>query len=542
MPRPQPLRAPAWLALPVAALLAQLAGSAVGQCFSVTTLTTAGSGHNGTMFDVVNTSARPIRIGGFDQCFANAGTSAQIQVYTKAGTWIGSQQNPGAWTMLGVTTNFVHGAAPTLAALPIPVDVTIQPGATQGFYITGDVGTFVAYTTGVGQLGAVIGSDASLQVTAGVGVPFPFGAPVGLPTAGRLWNGRVHYCPVATNTTLGVGCTTAAEVSSYEHFALSSAFDLSNTAMTWLRTASGYVATPGTTSFVPPSAAAQVLALTDDSETTVTLSQAMPVEANTATNTLTVCSNGFISSASGNGTSFAPLPAQFLNGPRTWWSICWHDYDPLAAGGGQVRFEQVGDIAYVTWDGVWDFAGTTAASANTFQAQFDVTTGTVHIVFQTMSTGGNNRLVGFSGAGASANPGSMDISAALPATYGLATFAVSPMTLAATSLPILGANWNLSVTNVPSGNLGIDLFGIADPGILDLGAFGLGQAGCQLRASLDELHPWLPTGNVHLYSFAVPNVPSALDFHVFTQSAMLSLLDLAQTRTSNGIDGRIGAP
>jgi hypothetical protein len=53
-----------------------------------------------------------------------------------------------------------------------------------------------------------------------------------------------------------------------------------------------------------------------------------------------------------------------------------------------------------------------------------VTTGSVNVVYQTMSTLGNGFLVGFADTGASADPGSMDISAALPATF-TTTFAVS---------------------------------------------------------------------------------------------------------------------
>ena len=140
-----------------------------------------------------------------------------------------------------------------------------------------------------------------------------------------------------------------------------------------------------------------------------------------------MCSNGFISAGTGNGTGYTPTPATFLNSPQAWWSLAAR-LQPGLTGSGQVKFEQIGNTAYVTWDG----GGTMAAPRRRtpcVQAQFDVTTGSVNVIYQTMSTLGNAFLTGFSDGGASADPGSMDISAALPATYSLATFRVLPLTL-----------------------------------------------------------------------------------------------------------------
>jgi hypothetical protein len=347
----------------------------------------------------------------------------------------------------------------------------------------------------------------------------------------------------ATNTTLGTGCISIADVSSYEYFATAAGFDLGNSGITMIHTGTGYLALPLTTAYVPPSGSAQVLALSDDSEATVTLSQPMPVGNGSLTNTLVVCSNGFISAASGNFTGFTPNASTFLNGAQTWWSVRWHDYNPSIAGSGQVKFEQIGNIAYVTWDGVWDYTGTSAANANTFQAQFDVTTGSVSYVYQTLSGLGNGVLVGFSDAGASADPGSIDISALLPATFSAATFGVRPLTLAATTRPITGTSWNLDTTNVPSSaTIGIEVFGLSDPNIADLGF--LGAPGCGSRASLDVLNVWLVGGQVtHAYSLAIPSNPALLNLHVFTQAVALKPgvnTLLGGTITSNGIDGGIG--
>ncbi|MCA3010395.1 MAG: hypothetical protein INH34_18630 [Phycisphaerales bacterium] len=523
--------------------------AASAQCFSVTTTTVAGNGQNGTMFDIVNTSTTAISIGSFDQCFFSAGTSAFIEIYTKPGTWNGFENAPSSWTLVGSTTNFAHGIAPTLDVLPIPVNVTIPAGATQGFYITGDVNTTVAYTSGVNQLGTVIGSDAALQVTGGVGKSYPFAATFGLPTAGRLWNGRVNYCPVgtgtvvATNTTLGAGCG-ASYTSFYEHFLTTPSIDLSNRAFAMLNTGSGYVVLPSTTAFVPPSATATNLGLGDDTESLISLSAPLPYPGGSTT-ALNVCSNGHVSTASNGAVlDYTPTPAEFLGWTNPTWAV-WRDF--ICNATGNVKFEEVGGTAYITWDGVIGYVGTTPGTVtSTFQFQFELATGNVTFVFLSMDTvsisgyaGGEGWVVGYSAAGANANPGSTDLSALSALNLGGSD--VLPLTLAASSRPKTGTNWDLSVSNVPAaGVIGIDVFGVTDPGINDL--FFLGAPGCGLRASLDVTNAWFVAGATHTYSLSIPNNLALLNFNLFTTSAVLPVPapNALGVITANGVNGKVG--
>ena len=94
-----------------------------------------------------------------------------------------------------------------------------------------------------------------------------------------------------------------------------------------------------------------------------------------------------------NGTGGTPSATTFLDAANMFWSLCWRDFNPALAGSGAIKFEQIGNIAYVTWDGVWDAAGTSAANASTMQAQFDVVTGTVHYVYGTTSALGNAQVL-----------------------------------------------------------------------------------------------------------------------------------------------------
>ena len=341
---------------------------------------------------------------------------------------------------------------------------------------------------------------------------------------------------LATNTALGQGCIRQF-ASFYEYFAASPAFDLANSSMTMLFTGASYFMLPGINAFVPPSANAAVLTLGDDANTSVTLATAFPYAGGTTTS-LSVCSNGYVSvNAAGNGTGYTPNVNNMLGAANTGWWI-WHDLNPSLTGSGQVKFEEIGGIAYVTWDGVYSY-GTT--NAETFQLQFDTANGNVHFVFGAVGGVGNGYLVGYSPGGASVDPGNRDLSATLPATFATDAADVVPLALVGTSRPVTGTNWNLSVSNVPAtGLLGVDVFGLSDPGLNDL--FFLGAPGCGLRAALDVTNGWLVSGPTHTYSLPIPSNPTLLNLNLYTTSAVFQVpqVNALGAITSNGVQGMVG--
>jgi hypothetical protein len=342
---------------------------------------------------------------------------------------------------------------------------------------------------------------------------------------------------LATNTTLGTGCQRLT-ASFYELFA-PAAFDLNNTTITMVPSGGSYSVHSGTVTYLPPSASATVLSLQDDSEATVLLAAPMPFPGGSTT-ALTVNSNGVVSIAVGNGPSPYWSTQAFLDAMRTAWRV-WSDFDPSIGAGGRVKFEQVGSKAIVTWDGVWNFGGISPSHANTFQFQFDTSTGFVHLVIQSLSPVGSSRLVGYSPGGTSLDPGAIDISAALPASFVLPAADALGLALTATTRPVLGATWSLNVTNVPaSGTLGVDIVGFTDPGFNDL-TF-LGMPGCGLRSSLEVVSPWAPLGGSHTYLLAVPGNPALVDYHLFTTSAVfVPGANAFGAITANGIDGKLGS-
>jgi hypothetical protein len=265
---------------------------------------------------------------------------------------------------------------------------------------------------------------------------------------------------------------------------------------------------------------------------------------------LTICSNGYVADAVGNGAGFVPTSAAMLNAPRAaWWS--WHDFNPTSPGSGQVKFEQVAGIAYVTWDGVHSY-GTN--HAETFQLQFELATGAVHFVWTTIGGFGNDYLVGYSPGGPSDDPGNRDLSASLPGTFQTAAVDQRPLALAAGPAPIPGAVITYTTSNIPEFAPSTGLF--VALGILSLGQLpapgvdlGLvGAPGCAaLLASVDLAKAMVGTGATMTVTLALP-ATAPVGTMIFSQSVALfqpfslpngqNALGLS---TSNAIATHVGA-
>lgn len=185
------------------ALLAVVASLASAQVATLQTTLQGGNGQKGNMFNLNNISGGNITVLGFDQNFLAAGTS-NMEVYTKTGSYAGSELAPANWTLVGSAAGILHGGPGTAVPVPIVVGVSIPAGATQAFYvtITNATATNVAYTNGTAVVptpttaGAVAFSDANIQFVCGLGNAYPFGGNFGGPTpggAGRCWNGKINY-------------------------------------------------------------------------------------------------------------------------------------------------------------------------------------------------------------------------------------------------------------------------------------------------------------------------------------------------------------
>src|SRR6185295_6754024 len=117
----------------------------------------------------------------------------------------------------------------------------------------------------------------------------------------------------------------------------SASFDLGSTAMTMLPNGSGGYVVINAGSLLPVGSTATPvqLGLGDDTEVT----QAFTVGSFPGTTGLTICSNGYVSFATGNGTSFTPSSAAMLSAPQTGF-YSWHDFNPSIVAGGKVKYEE----------------------------------------------------------------------------------------------------------------------------------------------------------------------------------------------------------
>jgi hypothetical protein len=321
---------------------------------------------------------------------------------------------------------------------------------------------------------------------------------------------------LATNTTIGQGCYNRSN-SFYELFP-AGGNDLSNTS--WILTqngSGGYDVTPGGAPYSLASGTATVVTLGDDTSSSV------------GTLGLEVGSNGWVATGPGNNTGYTPDVPTFLNDPSSVIRF-WHDMNPASAGSGQVFYEETGVTAVINFDGVYDFAGPSPSSIRV--EMLVAAPGVVPIIqiaFGTLSTGGNAWLVGYSAGGPSNDPGSIDLSATtLVSTSDPETL---PLTLTASTRPVLGTNWDLAVSN--SALLDLIILGTTDPNISDL--FFIGMPGCGLRASLDLI----VTGST--VSLAVPNTTSLSGASLFANAASIAPgANAFGFISSNGIQGLIG--
>ncbi|NVO03908.1 MAG: proprotein convertase P-domain-containing protein, partial [Bacteroidetes bacterium] len=144
---------------------------------TISTTFAAGNSQNGNMFDI--TAINDITIDSFGVSLT--GVNANMLVYYKLGSYVGSETTAANWTLLGTDTVVNTGIPTTINC----GSLSLLGGQTYALYITTDaVGSSLNYTNGVNTF-----SDANLSLTLGIGKSYPFGTTY----SPRTWNGNIYY-------------------------------------------------------------------------------------------------------------------------------------------------------------------------------------------------------------------------------------------------------------------------------------------------------------------------------------------------------------
>ncbi|MBL8731607.1 MAG: hypothetical protein JNN13_04470 [Planctomycetes bacterium] len=509
-----------------------------------------------------------------------ASASAQMPLPAFGSTYTGAQTR-GFWFQAPVSC-FVTGlSVPNESAQPFQaiefIDLGTSPPpvfsgtivGTTMFYDNSSVGGSVVATAipliagnYYGVLGActpTVGSTTSYNSYSSItgsftsdilGIPTPItrfgtqfgigggpGNPVWQEPTGTLCRVEVYVSAggsgtFATNTTLGTGCGGGAlgDGTFYELFdGVASLNDLANTSYTLYWTGSGYLVTSGATPLVTPTGGAVTLG--DDQTTALTLPFAFPCPRGNITQAW-LCSNGWLSFETTTNTDYTETVAELLTmGTRL--AFLWDDLNPSA--GGTINAELDGNGIYqITYTNVAEYSTT---NQNNVQVSL-WPNGNIEIKYGTLAV--LDCIVGLSSGVLATDPGNTDLTTTLPILVTTGQY-LPTLTLAATSRPVLGTSWNMSISSIP-GNaaFGVEIYGLGDPGINDMGF--LGMPGCPLRASPDLLNAFLVTGSTHGMVWPVPNNPTLSGLDIFATSAIFQSppTNPFGAITSNGLKGHVG--
>ena len=164
------------------------AGGVGGSPMELPTTLAGGNGNFGNMFDI--NALNPVVIQSFD-IHGDTGATFDVEVYAKSGTWVGSENNPGAWTLIGTAPGVVSNGDGVVTPLNLTLNYVIPAGETHAFYVTPtdfSTGGF-NYTNGTAT-GNVFAADTNIEFLEGAGKGYPFSGTTFQP---RVFNGSIHY-------------------------------------------------------------------------------------------------------------------------------------------------------------------------------------------------------------------------------------------------------------------------------------------------------------------------------------------------------------
>lgn len=492
--------------------------------------------------------------------YTPVGQSITVELYTTnpgISTYVGNETLQSNWTLRASGSAVI----PTNASTPnvcFGAGVQLAPG-------TFGVAILVRNANNLfSNLGPQTIANADLSVTVGsVSAQAFVNPPSAYGTDTFHFNGTLFYAPglvtgsCATRASVGRGCNNVGG-SFYQRWTdnVSMANSLNGRSLLLINTGAGYVLSPGPATFIAPTAAATSLPPINNGEALVPLPSPLAYPGGT-TSQLIVNTDGHISPASnlpfpGINYAFMPYVDGMLNSLNAIWAVCWHNFNTTELGSGLIKWEAVGNLFVVTWDNVESLPGNaTAQNANPcrFQAQFDLTTGNVSYVYQSMTTIGGSQsyddtIVGWSPGGPSPDLGPINV--ATLTTLVLPGSETVGLRVAASAPPLLGTSIDFVTSNVTNTGFGVNFLSLVPlpaPGF-DLAILGAPTcfAHVDLNAAVGNLIsnvPGLPPLNVTL---SLPSTPALAGVALGNQSVWLdTAVNALGLLTSNGVTVTVGA-
>ncbi|MCA8952747.1 MAG: hypothetical protein KDE27_24770 [Planctomycetes bacterium] len=290
-------------------------------------------------------------------------------------------------------------------------------------------------------------------------------------------------------------------------YELHQAFDLSNTSLELLPTATGYSVTAGTNPVTPPTAAPIVIP--NLNIVPFQLGWSFPYAGST-TSSLYVGSDGYV--------ALAPLSFRvnnlgaFLDDPMIAARLI--DLRPRTSGTVTFETDAQAQTATITFDQVEEYLN--PANTHTFQFHFDGS-GRIELRFGACAPGGG--VTGWNPAVDSENPGSIDLSTAVPFTVPLQDR--GPVTLAADQRPLLGTTVNLVLTELSIGtSLAAYFFGLTQVSTTGLPVPVAALPSCLQFTGADAVLLLVPSGTAGSLPLSLPAAPALAGTDLFVQCAV----------------------
>lgn len=327
---------------------------------------------------------------------------------------------------------------------------------------------------------------------------------------------------VGTVVTSGQGCPNQQIAPVYELFAVGG-FDLSNTALTFAPSGSGFYDVVSGGALLPFGAAAgsfDIYAADDAIRGPLFLSSPFTyIGGRGMTQGIDVAPNGYIYLEPGtitdtrccNGTTQI---ADFHNQTP---SIAVFGTDLNPATQGTIWYNQTAGVDYVTWDNVFE-DGAPAGTGVTAQVQL-YPGGVIAIVYGSASAQSDDVLVGYSNGGGAPDVGSIDISGSLPISFTGPLG--SPPVLSSGLVPTVNQPFSLDVDGLPaSAAVGALLLGTA-PVTVDLTIIGAQTCDLLTSANLGSV-PFMINGMSGTAGLGTTTDPNFVGASLVTQGAFIA--------------------